>query len=607
MSSQPYLEKVEALRVSLDREIEAYQNLYDKIDDIPSLREKVRKGYAVYPLNVRTIEYSKLGQVVVVVEKPAYWPRTLSNGSLGRLYSVNTQEYINISVGKLYEESARILLSSEETPEWIKGGKLALLIRPDERSFKEMERALDILEQRENEALSRVFRISRGEEFIADEVEFNLDQLNDSQNKAVSKILSNEPLVAVHGPPGTGKTTTLVAAIVELVKQNKRILVATPSNAAADHITRQLLDHTKKVVRIGNPERVDEELNAVTLATKVKESEEAKLIKDYQKEIDQSLKKANTFKRNFGPAERQERNALRNEVKLLRKQVRALEEYAHKNILNSARIATGTLIGLCTDNVKQQHWDVVVIDEAAQSFEPACWAVASFAERLIIAGDHKQLPPTIVQNLGKEEYSTILDQVATFAPGKVAFLNTQYRMHSNIVEFSNHEFYDGKLITEANRSEENPLVFVDTAGCGYEEEVKEGSKFNVGEVQLVTNLFDEEQEQFKTIGIISPYARQVELLKEALKGKLGNKDVQTIDGFQGQERELIVISLVRSNVEGVIGFLKDYRRMNVAMTRAQQKLIIIGDSSTIGQDSFYNRFLEHVEANGQYRTAWEWF
>jgi superfamily I DNA and/or RNA helicase len=603
---ESYLQQITELK---DREVLAYQNLYSKINDITSLREKVRQGFAVYPLNVYSIGFDRLGQVIVEIEKVAYWPRMLSKGSPGRVYAVNSEEFANVTIGKLGYDKVELIVDADDIPDWVKGSKLALLVRPDDRSFREMERALAELSDKKNENFRSVFRIAYGlekQEVISEP--FINTELNSSQLRAVQQIIGENKVVVVHGPPGTGKTTTLVKAIIELLKQNKRILVATPSNAAADHMTKSLLGFTKKVVRVGNIARVDDDLEKHTLAMKVQVSEEAQLIKEYQKELNKVLKQANSFKRNFGHDERQERRNLRSEVKLYRKQIKELEKFSYERILSQSRIAVGTLIGLCRTEIKAQNWDVVVIDEAAQAFEPACWAVASFGSRLVLAGDHKQLPPTLMQQFSvKNPYQTLQEKIVEKNSDTVTFLDTQYRMDSIIKEFSNQQFYEGKLKSEidASLSIDEPLVFIDTAGCGFDEELQDGSRFNSGETNLVQKMIGVFSNEFNSIGVISPYSVQVKHLRDELKEVILEKDIQTIDGFQGQERELIIISLVRSNTDGTIGFLKDYRRMNVALTRAKKKLIVIGDSATIGMDSFYNDFLSYVENQGTYKSAWE--
>jgi len=603
---ESYLQQITELK---DREVLAYQNLYSKINDIASLREKVRHGFAVFPLNVYSTSFDRLGQVIVEIEKVAYWPRMLSKGSPGRLYAVHSEEFANVTIGKLGYDKVELIVDVDDIPAWVKGSKLALLVRPDDRSFREMERALAELSDKKNENFRSIFKIAYGLEKNAMISEpFLSDDLNSSQLRAVQQIIGENRVVVVHGPPGTGKTTTLVQAIIELLKQNKRILVATPSNAAADHMTKSLLKFTKKVVRVGNISRVDDDLEKHTLGMKVRVSEEAQLIKEYQKELNKVLKQANSFKRNFGHAERQDRRNLRSEVKLYRKQIKELEKFSYERILSQSRIAVGTLIGLCRTEIKAQKWDVVVIDEAAQAFEPACWAVASFGSRLVLAGDHKQLPPTLMQQFSvKAPYQTLQEKIVENNPATVTFLDTQYRMDSIIKEFSNQQFYEGKLKSkiDSSLSVVEPFVFIDTAGCGFDEEFKDGSRFNSGETNLVQKIIDVFGAEFNSIGVISPYSVQVKHLRDDLKEVLLEKDIQTIDGFQGQERELIVISLVRSNSDGMIGFLKDYRRMNVALTRAKNKLIVIGDSATIGNDSFYNAFLSYVEKEGSYKSAWE--
>lgn len=597
-----YIDELETL---LKKEIDAYQTIYAGVNDATSMWQKVRKGYAVYPLNVFSIAFNKLGQVILEVEKVAYWPQMLSSGSPARIYPVGDDNYANVVIGKVGYKKVEIVLDKDDVPEWLKTGKLALLVRPDDRSFREMERALSDLRNKDNESIRKIFRVAYGIEKPNNNLEiYENENLNSSQNRAIQKILGTEPVVVVHGPPGTGKTTTLVNAVEALINKNKRILIATPSNASADHITKELLHYTKKVVRVGNISRIDDDLEKHTLSMLVQTSEEAKLIKDYQKEIDKALKRANSFKRNFGKDERLERKGQRDEVKLYQKQIKELEKYAFERILKENRVAIGTLIGLCRNEIKKQKWDIVIIDEAAQAFEPACWAVASFGNKLVLAGDHQQLPPTLMQEFPLEKpYATLQEKIAKNDPLVVSFLDTQYRMNETIKEFSNQKFYDGKLKSTNTIKDSESLIFIDTAGCGFEEELKDGSRLNYGEVNIIGKFL--ENQKYKSIGIISPYSQQVRFIKDSFP-ELKEKDIQTIDGFQGQERDCIIISLVRSNHEGSIGFLKDYRRMNVALTRAKNKLVVIGDSATIGQDKFYSDFLEYVEENGSYRSAWEW-
>jgi superfamily I DNA and/or RNA helicase len=312
---------------------------------------------------------------------------------------------------------------------------------------------------------------------------------------------------------------------------------------------------------------------------------------------------AHQYKRNFGKAEREQRNLLLNEVKSYRKQIRDIQKYEEEKLLENISVIVGTPVGLYDFHDKKSLYDVLIIDEAGQLIEPLAWTIFPLAERVILAGDPFQLPPTVLSKEAEKEGLgiSILERIYPLCKS-VFLLDIQYRMPPEIVAFSNHYFYNDK-VQSFKASAENAIAFYDTAGTGFEEEAGDegGSLMNPGEVQLIEAIINEKNGEGEIV-LISPYSAQVKLLKESLDHAV---KVSTIDSFQGQEADFIILSLVRSNDRGEIGFLKDYRRMNVALTRAKKQLYVVGDSVTLANDPFYKQFLDYIEQVGGYKSAWE--
>ncbi|MBL7747543.1 MAG: IGHMBP2 family helicase, partial [Chitinophagaceae bacterium] len=275
-------------------------------------------------------------------------------------------------------------------------------------------------------------------------------------------------------------------------------------------------------------------------------------------------------------------------------------------LFEEAEVIAGTPIGLYDAGVDHLHFKTLVIDEAGQCIEPLAWCIFPLADKIVLAGDHWQLPPTVLSHeaarLGFNR--SVLEKAITTTPN-VYLLNTQYRMRPAIAGFSSNYFYNGLLLTADHLINAGPhITFIDTAGSGYNEvHGPDGTSLqNEGELQIVRKIIETESLDITRTALISPYSGQVSAAKEVLSPAIR---ISTIDSFQGQEKEIIIVSLVRSNDDGDIGFLKDYRRMNVAITRAKEQLIVIGDSATIGADPFYNAFLTYIEQQGNYRTVWE--
>ncbi len=312
------------------------------------------------------------------------------------------------------------------------------------------------------------------------------------------------------------------------------------------------------------------------------------------------------YKRSFGKAEREQRNLLFKEVKNIRDEIKKLQAYNEEKLFDEAEVIAGTPIGLYDEDVNHLRFQTLVIDEAGQCIEPLAWCIFPLAKKIVLAGDHWQLPPTVLSNeaaiLG---FNRSILEVAVESVSNVYLLNTQYRMRQAIAGFSSNYFYNGLLVTAEHLHNTGVhLTFIDTAGSGYNEgHGPDGTSLqNEGELQIAKKLLETETPDPLMTAFISPYSGQVVAAREILPKEIR---ISTIDSFQGQEKETIIVSLVRSNDDGDIGFLKDYRRMNVAITRAKEQLFVIGDSATVGADPFYNAFLTYIEQHGTYRTVWE--
>ncbi|CAG0890385.1 unnamed protein product, partial [Darwinula stevensoni] len=551
----------------------------------------------------------------------------------------------------------KIILYAHDVPDWINMGALGIDMVFDERSYKEMESALAKVIAAKGNRLAELRDIFSGKiapQQVLIPHQIDLPNLNASQNAAISHILHTNDVSLVHGPPGTGKTTTIVAAIQLLTRTESTVLVCAPSNTAADLLTERLAEKNLKVVRIGNISRMDDNIIPYTLDSLLSNHPDSRHIKKVKMQAAEARRQAGRFKRTFDRDDRLERQQLKAEAYELLAWVTQLEDKLVNDLLTDADAIISTLVGAAHPVLDKFRFRTVVIDEAAQALEPATWIPILKASRVVLAGDPLQLPPTVKSHEAARKglSKTLLERAIAHFP-YVSLLNVQYRMHSAIMGFSNDYFYRGELTADSQVAEKRlvclekltdivhifePVVFIDTAGCDFEEKqviptnankndpFKATSRYNPEEALLVRehilkvlNRF--EPENLPSFGVLSPYREQINHLEEILRGdaeiapffdKFATESlykvltVSTIDGFQGQERDVMYISLVRSNNKNEIGFLSDYRRMNVAMTRARQLLVIIGDSATIGNNPFYSAMLDYCAAHGQYQTAWEY-
>lgn len=608
-----FQERFELLLRDLESERNLELNLFKSLLENRPMKERISEGITLYPVDYHDNRYSPFDELILDFRINPDQPGKLF-GTSGKcqLFSSVSNEKVDGTIVKITDSTLSLALHDDELPEWIKSGKLGIDAVCDTRTYDiQIQTIKQLLETKRG--LVHDFYDKKFLPELANDFSEN-EKLNNSQSYAVRSILSDCSVHVVHGPPGTGKTRTITDAIVRFAKDGKRILVATPTNAAADHICLQLVHAGCDALRYGNSFKMTIEAEHYSLYTRIQNHPELAVVARLSKDADVIRKKAFRYVRNFDADAQMERKQLRQELKEIQKDIRSIEKQIRQSLVEKAQVIVGTLIGLHQDEILNQTFDALFVDEAGQALEPAIWALGKHVKKLVLAGDPFQLPPVLfAANAQKLALSTSLIEVAIQKGHPTSLLDTQYRMNHKIMQFSNHWFYQNKLKSANENSQrqlENepfePIEFIDTAGCSFDEEMDEsGGISNHGEADILTKRFKELNLSGKNCGLISPYRKQVVVLDELIKHT--SVTVQTIDSFQGQERDIILISLVRSNSAGEIGFLKDYRRMNVAMTRAKEKLILIGDSATLGNDSFYGELLSYIEQNGSYRSAYEYF
>jgi ATP-dependent RNA/DNA helicase IGHMBP2 len=501
-------------------------------------------------------------------------------------------------------------LFAPDFPDWIEEKSVGIKLAPDQRTNTLLKKVLNEVE--ENKNVLEIFNAIHGNTILNNaivenkNITFKNTNLNDSQKSAVQAVIQNNNICIIHGPPGTGKTTTLIEAIVQLILLGEKVIVAAPSNTAVDNIASGLILQKLNLLRVGNTTKVDETIFPYTIEGKLANSKQQKEVKELKKRAEEFRRMALKYKRSFGKAEREQRNLLFKEVKNIREEIKNIQVYNEGKLFEDANVILGTPIGLYDARLKKYKCNTLLIDEAGQCIEPMAWSIFPLADKYVLAGDHLQLPPTVLSaEATKLGFAKSILEISIASIKNIFLLDTQYRMHSSIAGFSSSYFYENKLTTATHlQSGAKQITFIDTAGSGFNEtNGSDGvSLQNEGEIKIIEKIIETENINVNELAIISPYAGQVSAAKNTIQAGIR---ISTIDSFQGQEKETIIVSLVRSNDDGVIGFLKDYRRMNVAITRAKNKLYVIGDSATIGADNFYNAFLLYVEKYGIYKTVWE--
>lgn len=606
-ATHPYIRQLfAAIALEEEEEIKRYS-----LDQQHTLKSLKAEGLALHPIVVtrKNFGYADYPEIGFRLRFPAD-TNQFRDGAAIECFCAGEEPVKGILIN-LDGKVGELRLFAPDFPDWIEDDNAGIKLAPDQRTTTIMKTVLNRLEN--NKTLYPLFEQLHGGAFHhnvngVNEVElaFINQQLNESQQQSVAAILRNKTITIVHGPPGTGKTTTLIEAIIQLVKTGEKVLVSAPSNAAVDNIAKGLIRKSLQVLRVGNTSKVDEEIFSHTPEGKLTHARQQKEIKELKKRAEEFRRMAVKYKRSFGKAEREQRNLLFKEVKNIRNEIKKLQAYNENKLYSNASVILGTPIGLYDAGISHILFQTLVIDEAGQCIEPLAWCIFPLASKYVLAGDHLQLPPTVLSHqavlLGLNK--SILE-VCVEAVSNTFLLDTQYRMRKAIAGFSGDYFYKGLLQTAAHLSNVGVHIsFIDTAGSGYNEvQGSNGMSLqNEGELMIVQKLLETESLDPSITAFISPYSGQVAAAKDVLPKQMR---ISTIDSFQGQEKEIIILSLVRSNDEGDIGFLKDYRRMNVAITRAKEQLFVIGDSATIGADPFYNAFLTYIEKNGNYRTVWE--
>ncbi len=621
------IQALQQQRLLLQLEYQAEKESFRKQTEEMGLLRKVKRGDAWYPLKIGKSYYNSLNQLVVEVHRQGD-EEIEHNFEFGKpvcFFSVGEKDkikYFSFTGTVSYVDGDRMVVSVPDNGQLIdvQGAEnVGVQLFFDETSYKMMFDALDrVIKAKGRLGYLRDLFYSRQQAETFSFAPMHFPYLNRTQEEAVNKVLRAKDVAIVHGPPGTGKTTTLVEAIYETLRRENQVLVCAQSNMAVDWISEKLVDRGINVLRIGNPTRVNDKMLSFTYERRFEAHPDYELLWAIRKAI-----------RELRAHRKRGDEKYHQKLERLKERATELEVRINAQLFGEARVIACTLVGSANRLLEGQKFGTLFIDEAAQALEAACWIPIRRVSRVILAGDHCQLPPTVKSfaalkaGLGK----TLMERIVDNKPEVVTLLKMQYRMNEEIMRFSSDWFY-GNQVESAPEVKfrsildlDIPMTWVDTSQFQLPENEESlfkeqfvGESFgriNKAEAELtlmaLENYFGKIGKQRILderidVGVISPYRAQVQYLRRLLKKKDFFKpyrhliSVNTVDGFQGQERDVILISLVRANDEGQIGFLRDLRRMNVAITRARMKLIILGDASTMTRHPFYKKLYEYIDA-----------
>lgn len=617
----------------LQMEYEAEKRAYSSITEKIGLRRLAERGDAWIDIRIGRVYYNSLNQRILEVFRSVDTEEDhhfefgrpvafiISEGDAGskpRIAFTGTVSFVD------GERMAVAIPESAMVSRLEQAQSVSVMVSFDETTYRAMFEAIDrtlSAKGRLAELRDLIYSKKKMRELTLSPMRF--PYLNSSQQEGVNKVIRAKDVAIVHGPPGTGKTTTLVEAINETLRRESQVLVCAQSNMAVDWISEKLVDRGVHVLRIGNPARVNDKMLSFTYERRFEDHPDYPSLWSIRKSI-----------RELQGAKRKGTDQWHQKMDRLRARATELEIRINNDLFNTAHVIACTLTGSANRILSGMKFSTLFIDEAAQALEAACLIPMRRAGRVVLAGDHCQLPPTVKcfeamkQGLGR----SLMERLVENHPEAVTLLTTQYRMNEDIMKFSSDWFYGGKMVAAEDAKHrgildyDTPIEWIDTAEMiseisevaeenedirAYREALSGNSfgRINKEEAQLtlltlqnyITKIGKQRfLDERLDIGLISPYRAQVKYLRQLLnrlsffKPFRNSISVNTVDGFQGQERDIIIISLVRSNEEGDIGFLRDLRRMNVAMTRARMKLLIVGDSSTLCRHPFYRKLHDYI-------------